>query len=153
MNNWLNNDRLSGLIVLFSSLVLFFFIIPAGVETNAGCPAAGLSPAFMPKLIALIMGFLSFLMVIKSGTKESLSRQRMFSRNMLVTVLIFILYIILVPRLGYLVSSIIFLPVILVFFGTRSWVIILPLSIILPVLLYWFFSRVMFVMLPEGLLI
>ena len=134
------------------SAALLGVIIPKGVPVCDGSTATGLSPAFMPRVLAGILGFFACLLVLKRPLEqaEPLSSLKLFPARTFLTILLFVLYIAAVPLVGYLAATLVFLPAALFFFGARNWAVIIPLSIGLPLLLYWFFSRIMFVLLPCG---
>lgn len=156
MDKRMTPDRLSGLVLLGFSILLLTLIIPKGVETAGGPSSAGLGPAFMPRLVAALMGCLALALVFQAGPGrpgQAGQRPTLFPAKILLTILVFVGYIIMVPLAGYLVSTLVFLPGVLLFFGVRKRRVIIPLSIGLPLLLYWFFSRVMYVLLPAGILV
>lgn len=61
-------------------------------------------------------------------------------------------YLVLMPLAGFLVGTILFLPIILYYSGIRSAKTILLMSIVLPVALFYIFSQFFLVPLPEGVI-
>ncbi len=74
-----------------------------------------------------------------------------FKAAVLVFILL-LLYLGLMPILGFLVGTIAFLPIILYYSGIRSKITIISISICLPVALFYIFSRFFLVRLPEGII-
>lgn len=61
-------------------------------------------------------------------------------------------YVVLMPTTGFLLGSMIFLPVAMYYSNIRSKVLILLISVILPIVLFYIFSQIFFVPLPEGII-
>ncbi|RLA82012.1 MAG: hypothetical protein DRG31_07940 [Deltaproteobacteria bacterium] len=145
-----NYDRLIGAILFAFSLILYFFIIPWGIE-GAGEGGAGLSPDFMPRWIAITLAALSALLFFMA--RPSQKKVSLFAPRVLITVALFVLYIALAPLLGYLLTSVLVMAAYLLHFGVRKPLTLVTLSLLLPLVLYLFFARVMLVVLPRGSLL
>ncbi|MBW2038081.1 MAG: tripartite tricarboxylate transporter TctB family protein [Deltaproteobacteria bacterium] len=144
-------DQLIGVILFVFSLALYFIIIPYEVEQISERTSTGLNPAFMPELTAFVLAFLSLLLIVKK--REALQeRVRLFPLRVIITILLFIAYMVLTPLIGYLPATFLILPIYLLSFGMRRWKTVVVLSIIFPFILYLFFAKVMLVMLPRGVL-
>lgn len=61
-------------------------------------------------------------------------------------------YLLLMPYTGFLVGTMVFLPIVLYYSDVRSKLILAALSIGLPILLFYIFSRIFLVRLPEGVI-
>ncbi|MDS0293696.1 tripartite tricarboxylate transporter TctB family protein [Halogeometricum luteum] len=61
-------------------------------------------------------------------------------------------YLVVMPLAGFLVGTMLFLPVILYYSGVRSPTTILLMSILLPIALFYIFSQFFLVPLPEGVI-
>ena len=61
-------------------------------------------------------------------------------------------YVIVMPLAGFLVSTVLFLPVILYYSGIRSKSTIVSISIVLPIALFYVFSQFFLIPLPEGVI-
>lgn len=151
MKTYSQNQSLS-LILLIFSLLLYFVITPAAVE-KGGIEAAQ-DPSFMPNLITIILGILSFIMLLTETFKpQQLPKEKvtpLFSLRVFIAIFLFILYMILTTLIGYIPSTFLALAAYLFFFGIRNWTTIIVLSTSFAALLYWFFAKIMFVMLPVG---
>lgn len=150
MDKWLNADRVSGGFMLGFSLLLIFVLIPLGIETGGDEMPVGMNPVFMPRLIGMVMALLSGLILYQGDGGQ---RPRLFPSQTLYAIFLFLAYIVVVPLLGYLVSTMAFMVSAHLFFGARRWGLILGLSLGLPLVLYGFFSKIMYVLLPTGWLL
>ncbi len=142
-----NYDRTIAAILFLFSVALYFFIIPWGIE-GAGEGGAGLSPDFMPRWITITLAFLSALLFFVAKPAEE--KVKLFPRRALVTMALFVLYIVLTPLIGYLPASVLVMAVYLLHFGVRKPVTVAVLSVAFPLILYLFFAKVMLVVLPRG---
>lgn len=61
-------------------------------------------------------------------------------------------YVLVMPLTGFLVGTMVFLPVILYYSNVRSIPMIAGISVIFPILLFYIFSRIFMVRLPEGII-
>lgn len=61
-------------------------------------------------------------------------------------------YVMLMPVTGFLVGTMIFLPIAMYYSKVRSKVLIVLISIVLPIVLFYVFSQIFFVRLPEGII-
>lgn len=143
-------DRIIGLLLAAFSAAMLLWIIPYGVEQMGGNVGPGLDPTFVPKLIAGLLCFLAVLLALRRPPEKE-DRVRLFPPRSAVTIGFFVVYMVLTPLVGYLFASLVVLPAYLVFFGARSWKVVVPLSVLLPIGLYLFFAKVMLVMLPSGM--
>ena len=149
-----SRSQIASLIMCIFSLLLFFYITPAAVE-KGGLEAAH-NPSFMPNLITIILGILSFFMLLAETFKpqplSDATAAPLFSPRVLIAITFFILYMISTTFIGYLPSTILALAAYLLFFGIRKWTTIIVLSAGFAVLLYWFFAKIMLIMLPVGII-
>ncbi|MEA3333444.1 MAG: tripartite tricarboxylate transporter TctB family protein [Pseudomonadota bacterium] len=147
-----SRNQLFSLLLLIFSLLLFFFITPMAVE-KGGIEAAQ-DPSFVPNLITIILGLLSFLMLLAETFKSQLipsgKMAPLFSLRLFIAISFFILYMISTSLIGYIPATFLALAIYLFFFGVRNWTTIIVLSTSFAVFLYWFFAKIMFVMLPVG---
>lgn len=61
-------------------------------------------------------------------------------------------YVMLMPVTGFLVGTMIFLPIAMYYSKVRSKILIVLISIVLPIALFYVFSQIFFVRLPEGII-
>ncbi|MBW1973542.1 MAG: hypothetical protein DRG20_01955 [Deltaproteobacteria bacterium] len=151
----LNRDQKSGIFIFIFSIFLYFYLIPNEVKGKA---TGGMKPSFIPDLLAIILAFLSLLLIFEPFIRSLKTKEKIFineqpikipSRTIVVSA-IFFAYIFITPFLGYLLSSFLILAILLFYFGNRKWYIVIPLIFVFPLMLYWFFAKVMLVLLPQG---
>jgi len=143
-------DRISSIFIL--AICIFFFI-----QARDFSPLSGL----FPKVIMYILGGLSVLLLLRSffWKKEGAAFDSGAFRHIpsLVTLALIIAWAALVSIVGFLVTSLIFFPLITVYLDRKA-----PgkkiagriaLSVCLTVVFYFFFTKVLYVPFPEGLLL
>lgn len=111
----------------------------------------GLGPDFFPKIISIILIVLSILIFISKDNKKREKNTNI--KYTLMTILIFALYIILIGKIGYLVSTIFFSFMIISLLKKNSIILKVVYSIIFPVGLYLLFTYAFKVSLPTGVFI
>lgn len=62
-----------------------------------------------------------------------------------------VVYVGLMPLTGFLVGTILFLPLMLYYSGVRSKPIIATVSVVFPIILFYIFSQLFLISLPEGI--
>ena len=150
----LNHDQRIGIILFLFSLFFYFVATPLGVPSAQ--EGFGQDPAFMPNLIAIMLGFFGLLLVFHSHVftegEDARPATGLFPSRTLITIALFVAYIIITPILGYLPATALALLCYLLFWGFRRPVAVAILTVTVPLVLYWFFAKVMLVMLPQGIL-
>lgn len=138
----LPSNPLSVAFILFSLVVIY---------AASSFPSEGLiGPGFFPILTSI--GIILFAVVdILSGKKTELTLTNLDFGPPVVVLILLVVYILLMPVLGFLVDSMILLPVLLYYSNVRSKSVIVGLSVGLPILLFYVFVRIFFVRLPEGI--
>lgn len=106
---------------------------------------------FFPTLIAIgIIGFSIADMIGDEVAEQDLSDYDLKAAGLISALILG--YVVLMPVTGFLVGSMIFLPVAMYYSNIRSKVLILLISVILPIVLFYVFSQIFFVRLPEGII-
>jgi putative tricarboxylic transport membrane protein len=147
-----NTDKMIGFGLLLFSATLYFFIIPREMESR-GAALIGLNPAFIPKLLTIILAGLSLLLIYTGRQAEEDSEGiRPFTKPVWLTLVFLAIYAYAMEPLGYLITTALTLAGFLYFFGTRNKLIIGCISIAVPLILYWFFGEFMLIALPTGTL-
>ncbi|WP_435156316.1 tripartite tricarboxylate transporter TctB family protein [Haladaptatus sp. DFWS20] len=134
-------------------LALVFIAVSTAVILFASqFPSNGqVGPGFFPIIISAgIIVFAVVDLMVDDDTELEMSNFD-FKAAVLVFILL-LLYLGLMPILGFLVGTIAFLPIILYYSGIRSKITIISISICLPVALFYIFSRFFLVRLPEGII-
>jgi len=119
---------------------------------------------FFPKIVIGIVAFLSICLLIHSiyrmtrekESKITVSPKNLFQENkkVILTFVIFGLYIVLLEYIGYFVSSVLFLLALYYLLASKKqkiWVVLLG-AVALTYLLYLIFQKALSVFLPAGLL-
>ncbi len=143
-------DRISTLILM--ALSLFFF-----VEARDFSPLSGL----FPRVVLIVLAMLSLLQFILTFTRKK--DEGVFDATAfrhvptLLCLLMMIAWAILIPVLGFLVSSLIFFPLITVYLdrdaSTRKKLGRIGIAWLTTLAFWLFFTKVLYVPFPTGLLI
>lgn len=173
MNNPGYNDVWIGIGVVVAALVGYFLVIPAGVDAPSSVPFIALAPAFWPNIIMGLLVLLGVVLCVQgmmsiraesgmhatedvddAGIQITPQRRdtaaRLF-RTLLVMALLFVYYAGL-SRIGFVLASMLVLPVYMVLAGVRNVALIGAITLLLPIALYYFFTVVAKVAVPLGVL-
>ncbi|WP_304159958.1 tripartite tricarboxylate transporter TctB family protein [Fusobacterium ulcerans] len=115
---------------------------------------SGLGPDFFPKVIAVILFILSVMLFV--GSIKNKDKKSIYNPNMKYTFMVifaFAVYIFLIDRIGYLVSTVIFAFVVITILKSKSKILNIVFAIAFPIALYLLFTYAFKVSLPTGLLI
>ncbi|WP_373079590.1 tripartite tricarboxylate transporter TctB family protein [Fusobacterium varium] len=115
---------------------------------------SGLGPDFFPKIIAIILFILSTMLFI--GSIRNKDKKSIYNPNMKYTFMViftFAVYVFLIDRIGYLISTIIFAFVVITILKSKSKILNIIFAVIFPVALYLLFTYAFKVSLPTGLFI
>lgn len=154
--NWL--DIAAACVALMVS-VAFWLAAPYQIRFEGH--AFGVTSRTFPYIAATLVGVCGVLLLVKSlrGSfrSETDDEETGFNREELWRLWPYVaatfVYILLIPLLGYLSSTVLALAALLALSGARLSFIFLIVCILVPVGLYFFFSQVMQVPLPTGLLL
>ncbi len=148
MNREINTEITSGVIGLMLTAVFFFNL------ENISWMSIG-----FPKTVVYIMGFVSGILVVAGFIKPS--RDPIFSvgsnTRWMVTSVLFFLWVLLMPVLGFFVSTVVFMTIIVGYLaGARQRLTIKKFMVWIPIVLaevtifYLIFTKVLHVPLPGG---
>lgn len=115
---------------------------------------SGLGPDFFPKVIAVILFILSAMLFV--GSIKNKDKKSIYNPNIKYTFMVifaFAVYIFLIDRIGYLVSTVIFAFVVITILKSKSKILNIIFAIAFPIALYLLFTYAFKVSLPTGLLI
>lgn len=142
-------------VVLIGLGVLILILIPSQIQTIPGMETET-SPSFLPSVLAVLImimgagliaqGFLSS----KRDTPPDLSKVVVFRVGL--SVVLLIVYTVLFPRLGFVVTSGLFVGIYAYLFGSRSILKIAGSMIAVPVAIWLFFELLFRIPLPHGIL-
>ena len=142
-------------VVLIGLGALILILIPSQIQTIPGMETET-SPSFLPSVLAvlimimgaglIVQGFLSS----KRDTPPDLSKVVVFRVGL--SVVLLIVYTVLFPRLGFVVTSGLFVGIYAYLFGSRSILKIAGSMIAVPVAIWLFFELLFRIPLPHGIL-
>ena len=151
----LNFNGVAGL-VFTAAAIFLFFITPYQVEKPVvvfGQSLNALDPTLFPRIVAVGMFGLGIWLFFKSFALNERNGFRDLDReaciNVAVSVAAFTLYALLMEPLGFILSSILLVGGLSLFYGIRNPVLIAAVSIVVPVAIYFVFTRALQVFLPE----
>lgn len=138
--------------------VLYWALIPFAVPQEHA--AMGVTGRFFPQFAAIMVAgagaalVISTLIARSTGSAEAppgITIDQL--RRVIPYIVITAVYILLIDVLGYLVSTVIALAVLLLFSGMRNWLQFAAVVVMIPAGLYLLFRFVLLVPLPEGMLL
>ncbi len=110
-----------------------------------------LSPALFPIIITVLVLLFSISLIIKgikaSNTKKEADNMDNWKQFLLIILLSFI-YLIILPKIHFLPSTIIYLFFFLWILGERKWWLLASMSIVTPLLIQYLFGNLLDVFLP-----
>ena len=135
---------------------LLLFSIYVWLTANAFPPSNSIGPGadFFPKVTATILGILSVLLVFKKEeiAGDIFTLQRSNIPKFIGGFISLIIYVILVPTIGFFISTVLVSFVWMLLMGIRKWVVLVSVSILLSVVVVLLFEYVMNVPIPHGVL-
>ncbi|MFZ7103811.1 MAG: tripartite tricarboxylate transporter TctB family protein [Peptococcaceae bacterium] len=139
-------NKLTGISLVIIGAILYF--ISMDFPARAGFYAKGLN------LLLIFSGLLLFLLNIKKDVKDSPSPFKDVCLNRLfIAIVVSLAYILLIKKLGYIMSSMLFAFFLMRFLGVKEVKILLMVSILVPLILYLGFDTFLSVPLPKGIFI
>jgi len=144
-------------LILIGSTILL--LIPSQIDSVSGM-ALRVTPSFLPVVLGLSLILVGLGLLIQSFRKKAGQQAReseqaflpgSFLRVLLAAVLL-IVYTLLFPRFGFLVTSALFVGIFIYLFGARSILKISLSMILVPVGVWLFFEKIFHIPLPHGLL-
>jgi putative tricarboxylic transport membrane protein len=155
---WKGRVNFNTLLALFFLLfsVTAYILIPYQIEKPKlfmGRALDAMEPTVFPRLSILFLFAMSVWYLISSFylTEENLFRKlgRKAYVRVLVTILIAVAYTQLFEPLGFVISGILAVSALTIFFGNRNYLIIAIVGIGVPVAIFLIFTRLLKVSLPE----
>ena len=149
------------LILCMFSVFIFLtsYTIPLMVAVEKG---GVVNARFFPRLVSFILVILSLIMVAEnyfqkpsqnetdSAQAETKSSDKQGVFRLFGVGIICLFYFVLFERLGYLISSGLFMFGLLLILGNRKWYVVLSLTILAPLTVYILFKILLESPLPEG---
>lgn len=144
-------DQVGGIIFGVFSLLLYFVIIPTEVVDSQ---QFGVSPRFLPQLVALSLLFLAICLFVSGYRKRNQENQKIYTINptelklIAKTLILFALYILALDFLGYMIPTIVVLGIFMYMYGQRRIKLLIAIALGLPVVIYFFFTKALQMVLP-----
>ena len=144
-------------LILIGSTILL--LIPSQIDSISGMTIR-VTPSFLPAVLGFSLMLVGLGLLIQSFRKKAPQQSRentqdfsstSFLRGLLAAVLL-IVYTLLFPRFGFLVTSALFMGIFIYLFGARSILKISLSMILVPVGVWLFFEKLFHIPLPHGLL-
>ena len=152
------NDAVWGAVLLLLAAVLLVH-----VQSFPKIPGQNVGPALFPGLIAAGLAVCAFLLVVKGLAARKSGASRSWAtpddwvsspRHLLAFALVVgvnVFYILIVDRLGFILTGVIYLAVLFLVFQVRkTWIV--PLAIVITLGIHFAFYKLLKVPLPWGLL-
>ena len=153
-------NRIISIILIILAVLLLFSsyripIIKTVQEKNINCQ-------FFPRISSIFLLILSVLLFSKSFkltekiklfSKQSSKEKEVKTVNIkykivFSIILLTTIYLVLFFRVGFIVSSIIYILIFLLLMGTRKWYYLISIPILFPVIIYLLFSHAFNILLP-----
>lgn len=143
-------------------IIIFFFSIFVYVE-SVKLPDFGKSyesPGLLPAFIAVVMFILSLIMIVGEVKKElklkrenkkpqeNMEKESLWNVRILIAIIIILFYIGILPYAGFLVASIIFLFVLMLFLRAGSIFLIGLISVAVPIAIQYLFANILKQLIP-----
>ena len=154
----MTRERLTGIGALVFGLLIFFVLIPAGIDRPGSVEHAALAPDFWPKIIAAIIIAMGLLLTVKPAVEEDEDgedggdavpwRQRL--PGLAVALGTLFAFYFLIPLLGMVVPGMVMAFGLMVYAGERRWPRSIAIAAGVPILLYFFFVYVASIPIPLG---
>lgn len=160
MSKFLNIGSVAGAVYLLLGLFVVFVLIPIGVDEPSNVEFAVLAPSYWPRVICIVLALLGIGMLVrrfleiqkgKAEEEESGIRDLIFWRVGLVIAGTFLIYAVL-ETLGFVLTGIIALAVLMLIAGERRPLQIALVSLGVPLALYFFFTKAASIPIPAGIL-
>jgi len=161
-------DIVPAVLLILFSIILYCFIIPDQIHVPSQVKSEFLSPAFAPKVFTLFLGLMSLILLLNTiipsrkyspddlatpDTKPKDKKNLLKEEGLVAAILIICcIFTISIEYLGMVIPSVLFMGIMMAYFGQRKWILIIVIMILLPLILYFFFHDLARVVLPKGTL-
>lgn len=143
LNKYLNKNLIEAIFLMLMSS----FFIGESLKLR-GSESLALSPALFPLIITGSLLIFSIILAIRALAIKEEERVTGDIKPVLLVILISFIYILILSRVHFIISSILYLLALLTILGERRWKVFLPISIITPVLIFFIFTNLLDVLLP-----
>lgn len=158
------SDIVPAILLIVSSIILYWIIIPGQIHIPSQVTSAFLSPAFAPKVFTLFLGLMGLVLLLitlvrsRTGSPtpsiERVNKKGILREEGVVVIILIICFVfaLSIKYFGMVFPSILFLGIMMSYFGQRKWVLVLTIMLLGPLILYFFFHDLAKVVLPKGTL-
>lgn len=148
----------SGIFFLIFSAVYYFYLTPNFIadpmrDSDRQKIPWALLPEMLPQLTIGAFSVTSLVLTVQAYRSKSgslLDLELGSTLKVLVIVALTLIYLYLLPLLGFLLTTPVFMALLIAMFGIRNWFLIAAISIIMPVVLDYSFYQMFKLILPEG---
>jgi hypothetical protein len=155
-----SKDFKTGIFLVLFAILLFVYLIPNHIVDNPRLIVSNpaMSSRLFPYVLSIGLGIVGIAMMIAElvNKKAWTKSKHLINQTAIVRVLalfgIALLYYWLMGILGYILTSMLILPVLMLFYGYRQYKVIVIISIAFPLIMYYLFVTFMYVPLPKGIL-
>ena len=154
----MQRERLIGLGVLVLGLVIYFVLIPIGIDSPDEVDPITTAPYFWPRIVAAIITLMGAAAILRpkpgkleedEGAPPSTPWRVRIPRLALVLLALFGFYFG-IETFGMVVPGVLLTLILMRFAGETRWPLTLTISTLVPVLLYLFFVKVANIPIPLG---
>lgn len=142
-NKNVNKNLIEGIVLM----LLSSFLISESIKLRGG-EAIGLSPALFPLIISSFLLLFSILLIIKGIKLDETKEVKGEAKAVLLVIVISFIYLILLPKIHFILTSILYLLAFLLILGERRWKVLLLISTLTPILVSFIFANLLDVLLP-----
>ena len=160
-----NKNIQSGIFLLLVSVVMF-----AATLSFKQLTTSQVGPAFMPQIIAALIGLMSIAIIIegyrkmKSGTEGGLEEEgeeepgnakEVSYRPVIQSFVLMAIYVAVMPIVGFLITTMLYMFLQMMILSSkpeRRWLLFTVVSVVASSVIYYVFRNVFYIMLPSGLL-
>ena len=153
--------RIFSLRILSEGIVLVFLggvillLVPFQIDIIPGMDSE-VSPAFLPIVLSVAIMAVGAGMVLRSFLRVSEGKPVDLKTDavlrVVATVLLLVAYTFLFPRIGFVVTSAVFIGIFVYLFGSRDALKILLSMVLVPVAVWLFFEKLFHIPLPHGII-
>ena len=156
----MSKDFKTGIFLVVFAILLFVYLIPNHIVDNPKLIVSNpaMSSRLFPYVLSIGLGLVGAAMIIaeivnkKAWTKSKHIINQTAVFRVLALFAIALIYYWLMGILGSLITSMLLLPVMMLFYGYRQYKVIVIVSIAFPLIMYYLFVTFMYVPLPKGIL-
>lgn len=149
-------NRIIAIVIIVFASIYYFFANSLHNLSQFGGSTIAFDPAFFPKVIAISMIIFSVILAFKEPTiNEEIAPGFSNKKRSFLQILLIVLYPILMIKIGFFVSTILFLFVSMIYIGKmqkNNYIKAIILAFVITSFIYILIEKIFIVILPHGLL-